>query len=293
MKTLDIFLAILLTLVWGFNFVVIEVGLGSFPPILFSALRFICAAFPAILFIKRRNIRWRWIILIGFSLGVVMFGLLFIGMDVGMPAGLSSLVIQIQAVFTLLLSALILHDSPTSWQKVGMIIAFSGIGLIIACNFHSTNFLGLVLVICAGFAWAASNILLKLLGKIDIFRLIIWMSIVPPLPLLFISALFEEGQLQAISNMTWLGVGTIFYTGLISTVFAFAIWGKLLSEYSPNTVAPILLLVPIFGIIFSALFLNEKLSSVELASSLLVFMGLFLIVFGKKILTFFIIKQKK
>jgi O-acetylserine/cysteine efflux transporter len=283
MKIRDIFFAVLVALIWGFNFIVIRVGLGSFSPLLFSALRFICAAFPAILFVRRNNIAWRWIISIGFSTGFLMFTLLFLGIYAGMPAGLASLVLQTQAAFTLVLSALILRDPPTFWQKLGMTVAFGGIGLLASHMVAHAGFLGLVLILCSAFAWSISNILIKQAGNIDMFRLFVWMSIVPPLPLFGVSAIFEEGQMQAIRNVTWLGAGTIFYTGIVSTVVAWALWGRLFRIYSPNTVAPFSLLVPIFGILSSVIFLNERLSLLEATASFLVFSGLFLVVFGRRL----------
>jgi O-acetylserine/cysteine efflux transporter len=283
MKISDVSLAIFVAFIWGFNFVVIKTGLESFPPILFSALRFSCAAFPAVLFWSRGDIAWRWIISIGVTLGTIMFALLFVGMDVGMPASLSSLVLQIQAVFTILLSIVILRDMPTIWQKIGIIVAFLGIGLLAVEKYESASFLGFILVIAAGFAWAVSNILIKRCGNVDMFRLIIWMSIIPPIPLFLISLIFETGQLHALSNMSWLGAGVVLYTGLIATVLAFGIWGRLFQKYSPNVVAPFSLLVPIFGIVSSFIVLNEKFTPIEAAASCTVFAGLSLIVFGSKL----------
>ena len=283
MKISDVSLAIFVAFIWGFNFVVIETGLNSFPPILFSALRFSCAAFPAVLFWGRGDIAWRWIISIGVTLGTIMFAFLFVGMDVGMPAGLSSLVLQIQAVFTILLSIVILRDMPTIWQKIGIIVAFLGIGLLAVDKYETASFLGFILVIAAGFAWAVSNILIKRCGNVDMFRLIIWMSIVPPIPLFLISLIFETGQMHALSNMSWTGAGAVLYTGLMSTVLAFAIWGKLFQKYSPNVVAPFSLLVPIFGIVSSFIVLDEKFTHIEVMASCTVFAGLSLIVSGSKI----------
>ena len=286
MRIFDVFLALLVALIWGFNFVVIKIGLDSFPPILFSALRFSCAAFPAVFLWSKGDIEWRWIISIGVTLGIVMFSLLYIGIHIGMPVGLSSLVLQIQAVFTILLSILILRDMPTIWQKIGIIIAFLGIGFLAVDKYETASLLGLILVIASGFAWAGSNILMKLCGKIDMFRLVIWMSIIPPIPLFLISLVFETGHKNALSNISWAGAGSILYTGLISTVLAFAIWGRLLREYSPNIVAPLSLLVPIFGIVSSFIVLDERFTYIELISSCMVFAGLSLIVFGSKLAAF-------
>jgi len=287
MKITDVCLAIFVAFIWGFNFVVIEIGLDSFPPILFSALRFSCAAFPAALLWGRGDILWRWIISIGVTLGIVMFSFLFIGMYVGMPAGLSSLVLQVQAVFTILLSIFILRDMPTIWQKIGIVVAFLGIGFLAVDKYETTSFLGFILVVAAGFAWAVSNILMKRCGNIDMFRLIIWMSIIPPIPLFLISLVFETGHMNALSNISWVGAGAIIYTGLISTVLAFAIWGRLFQKYSPNIVAPFSLLVPIFGIVSSFITLDEKFIHIELIASCIVFGGLSLIVFGSNLAVLF------
>ena len=286
MKIIDVWLAIFVAFIWGFNFVVIKIGLDSFPPILFSTLRFLFAAFPAILLWGRGDMAWRWIISIGVILGIVMFSFLFIGMYVGMPAGLSSLVLQIQAVFTILLSIFILRDMPTIWQKIGIIVAFLGIGFLAVDKYETTSFLGFILVIASGFAWAVSNILLKLCGNIDMFRLIIWMSIIPPIPLFLISLVFETGHMNVLSNISWAGVGAILYTGLISTVVAFAVWGRLFQKYSPNVVAPFSLLVPIFGMASSFIMLGEKFTHIEWIASCIVFVGLSLIVFGSKLHVF-------
>ena len=292
MKIKDFFWAILVALAWGFNFVVIEVGLDSFPPLLFSALRFLLVAFPAVFFLSRGNIGWRWIISIGIIMGVIMFSLVFMGMYVGMPAGLSSIVLQIQAVFTILLSTVILRDAPSMWQKVGITVAFVGMGLLAADKYQTASFLGLTLVVAAGFAWAVANILMKAAGDIDMFRLIIWMSIIPPIPLLVISLIFERGHVAALTNMSLTGAGAIIYTALVSTVFAMSTWAGLFRKYSPNVVAPFSLLVPIFGISSSAIFLGQSLTYIELISSLLVFSGLSLIVFGSRLASIRIIRSR-
>ena len=281
MKTSDIFLAILVAFIWGLNFVVIKIGLDSFPPILFSALRFTCAAFPAVLFVGRDNIKWRWIIAIGIILGIIMFSLLFIGMASGISAGLSSLVLQIQAVFTVMLTAIFLRDTPSKFQKIGILVAFAGIGILAFEQYETSSFMGFILIIASGFAWAISNIIMKVCGTINMFRLMIWSSLIPPIPLIVVSLLFEKNHVQAVSSISLIGYGSIVYTGLFATVFAFSIWGQLLQKYSPNVIAPFSLLVPIFGIICSATILNENFSTSGIIASIISIIGLSIIVLGK------------
>ncbi|MFE4104688.1 EamA family transporter [Almyronema epifaneia] len=286
MKLNHLILAILTTALWGLTFVVIKLGLGEFPPLLFAALRFVVVALPAVFLVKRQGIAWKWIIAIGLTMGVLQFGLLYIGMYNGMPAGLSSLVLQSQAIFTLLLAAVMLKDRPTRQQWLGMGVSLSGMGAIAFESFAQARLVGLLLVLGASLAWASGNITLKLANVANGFRLFIWMAIVPPLPLLGLSLWFETGQWEALRQLNGLGIGALLYTGLISSMLCFGFWGYLMQRYSPNVVAPFSLLVPVFGLLFSALLLGDSLGQLELIGGLLVFAGLALIVLAPRAASF-------
>jgi len=278
MRTTHIALAVAVAAIWGFNFVAIKVGLKDFPPILFCALRFALAALP-LLFLGFRQgppVPWRYILGIGMVLGVVKFSLLFVGMDVGMPAGLSSLVLQSQAFFTALFAAVALGDRPGPKQLVGMAVAFSGIGLIATEMPAGNSLLGLGLCIAAAAAWGVSNILMKQAKAPDLFRMMLWVSVVPPIPLLLLSLSLEgpERVALALTTLTPLGVASVAYIAFGATLFGFAAWGFLLRHYPASLVAPFSLLVPIFGMSSSALVLGEDFTPLKLAGALLVFAGL-------------------
>lgn len=278
MSPLHTLLAVLVAVLWGFTFVAIKVGLGEFPPLLFAALRFVVIAFPAIFFVPRKGMPWPWILTIGLIMGVFQFGFLYIGMANGMPSGLSSLVVQAQALFTLLFSTAVLRDIPRRQQWLGVGVALAGMGAIALDRGGSAQLLGLLLVLGSSVSWAIGNICIKLAGIRNGFRLLVWIAIVPPLPLFGLSAIFESGQWDAIQSLTWLGIGTILYTGLVSSLCCFGLWAYLVQHYSPNRVAPFSLLVPIFGLAFSALLLGDTLSRLEIIGSGLVFGGLCLTV---------------
>lgn len=267
-------LAVFAALLWGFTFVAIKVGLGEFPPLLFAALRFVVVAFPAIFFVPRAGIPWRWIIAVGLAMGTFQYGLLYVGMVNGMPASLSSLVIQSQALFTLLFSSVVLQDIPRRQQWLGVGLALAGMSAIALDRSGHASTIGLLLVVGAAISWAVGNICIKLAKVSNGFRLFVWMAVIPPLPLLGLSAQFESGQWAALRSLTPLGIGTILYTGLISSLLCFGFWAYLVQHYSPNRVAPFSLLVPIFGMAFSVLLLGDNLSPLEITGSLLVFLGL-------------------
>jgi len=283
MSPRDIGLAVLTMAIWGFNFVVIKVGLESFPPLLFCSLRFALAAFPLVFFVGKPSVPWRYIVGIGLALGVAKFGLLFIGMSAqpiwgGMPAGLASLVLQTQAFFTLLFAAIALTEKPRPNQILGMIVAFSGIGLLTLDKGQIQSLPSLGLVIAAAACWGVANIFMKKANSPEVFRLIIWVSLIPPLPLLGLSWLFE-GQTTIINALTHFnvkGVGALIYISFLSTVLGFGIWGALLKRYTTNLVAPFTLLVPIFGILSAAIVLKEHLTWLQGLAAVLVLCGLVL-----------------
>ncbi|WP_280727661.1 EamA family transporter [Kitasatospora sp. MAA4] len=269
-------LAVLVAAVWGLNFVLIDVGLKDFPPLLFCALRFTVVAVPAVFLVGPPGVAWRWILAVGFVLGVVKFGLLFLGMHAGMPAGLSSLVLQSQAVFTALFAAGMLRERPRPQRIAGLLIASAGI-VLAAVDYGPAGPAGaFALVIAAAVAWGLSNVLTRRAAPPDMLRWMAWVSAVPPLPLLALSLLVEgpRADLHALASVTPAGLGAIAYVGLLSTLFGFGAWGFLLRSYDASVVAPYSLLVPVFGMSSSWLLLGEAISPAAGCSALLVIAGI-------------------
>ncbi|MER5396532.1 EamA family transporter [Streptomyces sp. NPDC002599] len=275
MRPAHICLAVLVAAVWGVNFTVIEVGLDHFPPLLFSALRFLVAAVPAVFFVGRPKVAWKWIVAVGLALGVAKFGLLFIGMDAGMPAGLSSLVLQIQAVFTAVVAFAFLGERPTRVRLYGMAVALAGVGLA-AVDEGTTGPLGaFALVIAAAACWGVSNVLTRKASPPDALNFMVWVSTVPVLPLLGLSLLTEgpSRDLDALRALDWQGAGVVVYVAWITTVFGFGAWGWLLHRHPASTVAPFSLLVPVFGMSSAALFLHESVGPLRWAAAALLVGG--------------------
>ncbi len=275
MRPAHLALAVVVAAVWGVNFTVIEIGLDHFPPLLFSALRFLAAALPAVFFVGRPKVAWRWVLAVGLVLGVAKFGLLFIGMDGGMPAGLSSLVVQIQAVFTAGVAFVVLGERPSAVRVVGMGVALAGIGLA-ALDEGTTGPLGaFALVIGAAACWGVSNVLTRKAAPPDALNFMVWVSTVPVLPLLGLSLLLEgpSRDYDALRALDWQGAGTVVYVAWVTTVFGFGAWGRLLRRYPASTVAPFSLLVPVFGMSSAAVFLGEGVSPLQCCAAALLVGG--------------------
>ena len=274
MKPRDIALAVAVTAIWGVNFVVIETGLDHFPPLLFNALRFTLAAFPALLFVGRPQVPWRWIVAVGLILGVTKFSLLFAGMAAGMPAGLSSLVLQSQAVFTVLFAVLLLRERPRAVQVTGLVLAMAGVAVV--GSRLGANLGAFLLIVAAAAAWGLSNIATRKASPPDALRFMVWVSAVASGPLIVLSLLVDgpAADLAALRAIDGEAIGALLYVALISTLAGFAGWGFLLRRYGATTVAPFSMLVPLFGIASAALLLGEQVHPVDLAGGVLVVGGI-------------------
>lgn len=285
MTPLHMLAAVGVAVAWGFNFVVIKIGLHDMPPLLFSALRFAVAAFPAVLLVGRPAVGWRLLVAIGVMLGVVKFGLLFVGMDAGASAGLASLLLQAQVFFTIAL-ALVLHgERPGPMQVAGMVLGIAGIVLIGTQAGGGMTRTGFALVIGAAAAWAVANLLMRRLKGVNLLRFMVWMSLVPIAPLLALSAAVEgpERMAGAIAGLSWTGAAAILYVGLVATVAGFAVWGRLLTLYPAATVTPFALLVPVVGLASGAVVLGETVTPVQAAGAACVLGGLMLGVLGPRL----------
>jgi O-acetylserine/cysteine efflux transporter len=281
----DLALAILVVVIWGVNFVFIKWGVEAVPPLFLTALRYLCAALPAVFFVKRPQVKLSILIVYGLAIGFAQFGLLFSAIKFGMPAGLASLVIQVQAFFTMLLALAFLGEKISRFQAVGAAIAIAGIGVIATERFEVTALVPLLMVLLGAFFWGVANIASKKAGRIDMLSFVVWGSLVPILPLMALSLVVEGPDAigAAMAGISWRTVGVIAFNGYGATIIGFGLWSYLLARYPSGLIAPFSLLVPVAGIGSALVLLGETISPAEIAGSVLVFAGLLLNVFGPRL----------
>jgi O-acetylserine/cysteine efflux transporter len=276
-----LFLALAVVFVWGTNFVVIRWGLDGLPPFLFATLRFAFSALPWLLFIPKPTAPWRKLAAFGVLLGVGQFGLLFLAMQGHISPGLASLVVQIQVFFTIGLSLALMGERVRGFQVVGLVLALAGLG-VIALNLDAAvvTLLGLGLVMSAAFFWAGANLVVKSLGPVNMLHFMVWSSVFAVPPLLAISWLVEGPALMqsAVVHATPLVWASVLWQALGNTLFGYGVWNWLLARHPAATVAPLALLVPVFGMGASALSLGEALPMWKLGAAALVLGGLAVIV---------------
>lgn len=292
MRSKDLALALLVICVWGVNFAVIKVGVVGVPPLLLGALRFILAAFPALLFFKAPRVPLRWYLAYGLTISVGQFAFLFSAIHVGMPSGLASLVLQSQSFFTLLLAAWWLHERWHGYQLAGLVLAFSGlllIGMTHGSDAASLPLLGFGLTLLAALSWACGNIVTRAVsryGPMNQLAFVVWASLVPPLPFLGLS-LWLEGPAAISQALTHLNAGTlaaVAYLAWMATLLGYGVWTYLMSRYPANRVAPFTLLVPLVGLTTGWLVFGESLTPLHWLGGALLMLGLLVNVFGQPLL---------
>ncbi|MFC4002623.1 EamA family transporter [Prauserella oleivorans] len=278
----DRLLAAFTALLWGCNFLAIHATLEHFPPLFACALRFIVIAIPAMLFVPWPKVKLRWLIGYGLGFGTLQFGFLFIGMVEGMPTGLASLVLQASAPFTVVLGAVFLRERLTGWQVVGITCAVAGMCAIGWQRAEYAALLPVILTVLAALSWAVGNLCLRKAEPANPLHLTLWMSVVPPLPMLAVSLVFEGPGAQW-RSLTTLGSDTgvlalagLAYTVTCGTVIGAGIWSTLMRRNPASTVAPFSLLVPIVGLTLAFVVLDERPTPIEIAASVVVVGGVFL-----------------
>jgi O-acetylserine/cysteine efflux transporter len=270
-------LALAIVAVWGTNFVVIKISLDSFPPFYFAALRYIFVLFPAVFFLRIPKVSWGNLCIYGLATGVGQFGVMYYAVNSQISPGLASLVVQTQVFFTIGFAMFFAKEGLRLYQALAVAVAMTGLVIIALHTDSTTTFLGLALVVFAGFSWGVANTVSRRAGAINMLSYVVWASAFSIPPLLIISLIFEGGvhhlwEVTLAAPMgAWVGV---LWQSWANTLFGYAAWGWLLSKHPAAVVAPAPLLVPIFGMGASAFFLDEALPNWKVMAAGLVIAGL-------------------
>lgn len=269
-------LALAVIAIWGTNFVIIKIGLGEFPPLLYATLRFVFSCLPWMLLVKRPQVPWRLLVGTGFFLGFGMFGLLFIAMRNDITPGVASIVAQTQAFFTILLAMLFLRERLRLFQMTGLLLCLAGLVMLFVHVDGSVTTRGLLLTLTGGFCWAVANLIAKKAGRVDMLGFMVWSSVfaVPPL---LVTAFWLEGPdriASALMHASWPAWGTAVWQGVANTLFGYGAWNWLLARHPAATVAPLSLLVPVIAMLSSAIVLGEALPAWKLEAAALLLAGL-------------------
>ncbi len=297
MRARDLLAALVVVVLWGLNFVVMKWGLRSFSPFQLGVARYVCAALPLVLLVRPPRVHWRWVLLFGLFQGVGQFGFLFVGLKVGMTAGLASVLLQTQVFFTALFGFAVLDERPGVPLRWGMVLAALGLACFAMNSIGpisgaaATTLVGLLLTLCGAAMWAASNIVARLAQQhspgYDPLAFVIWSSLVPVLPFVALTAVFDPDaarwlKWQTFTAVPWSAWAAVAYLGWAATITGYALWTQLLQRYPANRVAPFSLAVPLVGLSAGMLLLGEGVAPWQWAGIALVVAALGCVVLGPR-----------
>lgn len=285
----DSLLGLLIIIIWGVNFLAIAFALDGLPPLLMGALRFALVFSIGFLFVKKPDIPLKWMIAYAMFISFGQFAFLFSAMSMGMPAGLASLILQSQGLFTLIFAALLLSEQVKMAQILSMFVAGAGLCVIASTGQDSSmTLIGFALTIVGAVSWALGNVVNRIINNRGFkpgIDLVIWSAWIPVLPFLLSSYIFEGSDLiiESITNFGWTSFFALCYLAIAASIGGYGLWSYLLGRYPAGTVAPLSLGVPIVGISVSGYFLNETITSTQWIGIIVVFFGLLINAFGSKL----------
>lgn len=259
MSAKDKGLAGLVALVWGVNFVAAQIGMESFPPLLLVSMRFTLVALPAVFFVRPPGNGAKTVVAAGASMGLMQFALLYTAMHWGMPAGLASLVLQVQTVFTVSIAAVMLRERPTTYQVVGIAIGVLGMAIVGWRHMVAAPALPFIMTIAAAASWALGNVLVRRRPPRDGFSMVVWTALIPPIPL-FALSLMLEGWPAIVDSVTHASMRSLFGLAFLiygASMAGYGIWNLLLSRYSASSVSPWSMLVPPIGMVTAFFYSGE------------------------------------
>ena len=283
MKPTDVCLAVMVAVIWGLAFVASRIALDEFSPELMTTLRFAIAAVPC-LFVRKPKVSWPLLIAISFTMFLGQFLAQAYGIAHGVPVGLSSVIVQSQALFTIAFAAIAFRELPTRSQTFGVGVAT--VGLLMICGTVGYDFsVGAfaVLMICP-ISFAIGNLLLRRAQGAPMFDLSAWLCLTAAIPLLALTLVSNGPQStwHALSHMSLTGLVCMLGLGGISTSIAYWLWGRLLRDYTAAQVVPFALLVPFVGAAASSVAFGETFGPLRLAGMLTVVGGIAIMLLSRR-----------
>jgi O-acetylserine/cysteine efflux transporter len=271
----DTALAALVAALWGFNFVVIDWGMGTVPPLLFAAIRFTVVAVPACFLVPRPPVPFRTVAAVGAFMSLGQFGFLYLSLHLGMPPGLAALVLQAQVPFTIAIAAAVLREPPAPAQAGG--VALGAVGLVVVALGLGGSVTPVAVALCllAGLSWGIGNVVSRAAKAPGGLALTVWSATVAPVPLLGLSLLADGPAAvgHGLAHLGWHGVLSTVYTAGLCSLVGYAIFNRLLARYPSGQVVPWVLLAPVVAMASSWALLGEAPGAAELAGAVLLVAG--------------------
>lgn len=270
--------------IWGLNFAIIRVGVEYVGPFTLAAMRFAVASLPFMLFIARPNVPFAFLGAYALFFGFLQFTFLFVGLGLGLPTGITSLLLQLQAVFTPALAFLFLRETFSGHTVAAMVLSLAGLGAVMtSAGYINGGAVTVLFGVGAAVSWALSNVVVRYGVRQGYtykpIELVVWASSMPIVPFILLAWAMGEAT-PSLSEGLLGGFVAATYLGLLGTIVGYVLWVKALSLFDAATVAPFSLMIPVVGLTTGHIVFNETLTIAEVIGSGLIIAGLLIHVLG-------------
>ena len=274
-------MALFVPLLWGLGFVFAKGAINHFPPILLMAFRFSLTALVLVWFTPLPFGKFFQLFKIAIVAAAIQYSLTFTGVK-GLEAGLASIIVQLEVPFLVILGALLLREKPGYKKWIGIALSFVGVATMSQQDELSGSFISIALVLGGCFAWALGQVMIRKLKDVSGMQVTAWIAVFAAPQLFFMSAIFEDGQVEAIRTATPLVWWTVLYLGLIMTCLGYYFWNTLIRHHDVSKVAPFLLLLPVFSVLGGNVFLGETITLEKFYGGATILLGIGVIVLNPK-----------
>jgi O-acetylserine/cysteine efflux transporter len=274
----DATVGLLLMALWGLNFSIIKIGVQEINPLLLVALRFAFAVFPIILFVRKPNVPNHFLLIYGLTFGTGVWGLVTWSIELGLSAGVASLILETSFILSALAGYFVLKESIKLSMWVGLTLAAIGLALLAFSTEGSVSFAGVILALLGAFFWAVTGIVVKKANPKKVFAFSVWGMLWVPLPLIFLTVISQG--LDPITNLPGQlndrAVFSVLFQAYPTTLFGYWLWNYLVVKYPLNVVSPLILLVPVFSMLGGFFIHDENITEIEVVSCILISLGVIL-----------------
>ena len=278
LKNIHLLIAVTIACVWGFNFSIIKLGVSEMDPLILTGLRFTFATFPVIFFVRKPQVPLFILALYGITFGVGVWGMLTLSIHLGLSAGMSSVILQSSTFISVLFGVFFLKEVLSTIRKIGLLVSILGLIIIFLMEDGSITLLGAVFAGFAAFNFSIINLIIKTVVIKDMFAFIVWSCIFAPIPLFALSLITNgtDGFYHLANNINYLSTFSVLFQAYPVTVLGYWLWNKLLAQYPISTMAPLTLLIPMFGLLGSVIFYGEQVGTIKLIAVFLILFGIFI-----------------
>lgn len=276
----DWLLAITVMVIWGFNFSMIKMGVTTVNPLLATAVRFALAVIPAIFFIARPPVAWRYLVSYGVVFGIGVWGMASWSITAGLSSGISSLLLSTDVLIGMIVGICVFKEHVSYRQWAGAVLAMGTLAMLILAAKGNVTVNGVVLIMIAACSWTLMCVIVKAARTTQAFAFSVWGMLFAPIPLVVFAVLLQGDQVlwQTLRLWNWQTTVAVAFQAYPTTLFGYWVWNRILIKYPLSTTAPLTLLAPIFALLSGYFLYDETLSPVQMISSVLFLLGIGLIV---------------